>query len=93
MSGGWRSNWASNRGASPALWSAGNKKRQRRSETESFKTICTSVGLGLSQEEHASVVQEELEGTLDAVEEAIDDHFIDIVHVGPPFWGHRVAFE
>lgn len=40
-----------------------------------------------------SVIQEEPERALDAVEEAIDDHVVDVLHVGLPLLGGVLASE
>lgn len=32
-----------------------------------------------------SIVQKEFEGAFNAVEESIYNHFINVLHIGPPF--------
>lgn len=40
-----------------------------------------------------SVIKEELEGALNAVEEAIYDHVVDVLHIGLPLLGGRLSSE
>lgn len=39
------------------------------------------------------VIQEELERALDAAEEAVDDHVVNVFHVGPPLLRGRLPSE
>lgn len=78
----------------------GPKQNQNTTEISSYKKKRLSFSARPSAKHHQNacesptcVFQEELQRALDAVEETVYDHVVNVFHVGPPFLRGRLPSE